>query len=536
MLVAGKARLISVTGLLLVGLVAIVTLSYNPSFTDESSQYLRKWTNLHNEQSWLGQANPVPPQNQPGQQSNEKQETIPFHPSPPKAGDELPATNPNPFAAVDKFTGQETKPEHKAPYGGGGGGGGGDNAPPSTPAAPVGLPTEVHGDSLHPSGVNVASDWHEIRSQSVPQGQYFAVNFYDHSNDRAINPNIIPHPHINDTWIAVAQKFDRDRSYASGWSEELVCNAQFDASGNLSCIIDTRGTLTVAASFSPHCRDRLTTLNFNIGPHDARVLYGPDYPFIVYGSQSHYACFGQWTQDFRLIMDWGVFRGNESNGTDRFQVPTEIQRPPPWGDMEKNFYFFWDFNKTMYVHHDTAPQRVFAKVEADGSVGADLSEHARPSDSFCWNKHTDLNPLPFTDEPKKASIHQASNSLSITMCNRGECTPNASNTYIFSIYQHKIAAGLIMHARYEPFVMMFRREAPFQVHAISEKPLWIRGRKELNEMIYVTSIGWKQAGLRYEGYLDDTVFVNFGIEDSRTASIDVLAADLVGGNLMMCDA
>ncbi|KAK4629115.1 hypothetical protein CLAFUW4_08485 [Fulvia fulva] len=528
MLVAGKARLITVTGLLVVGFIAIITLSYNPSFTDSSSQYLKKWTHLHNEeQGWLGPATPVPTQKQPGQSSSEKQETIPFNPAAPKADNELPSTNPNPFAAVDKFTGQETKQEHKAPYGGS------DHAPPSTGAVPAGLPTEVHGDPLHPSDVPDISKWHEIRSQSVPQGKYFPVNFYDHDNILAINPNIIPHPHYNDTWIAVAQKFDRDRPYVSGWSEELVCNAQFVAGGNLSCNLDTRGTLTVPATFSPNCHDKLMALNLNIGPHDARVAYGPDYPYLVYGSQSHYACFGQWAQDFRLLMDWGLYRGNDS-GMDPFQVPTEIQRPPPWGNMEKNFYFFWDFNKTMYVHHDTAPQRVFAKVEPDGSVGPDLSEHARPSDSFCWKKHTGLNPLP-DPSVTKASIHQASNSLSITMCNRGECFPNATNTFIIEIFQQKISNGGPMHARYEPFVTMFQREAPFQMHAISEKPLWIRGRNSLTEMLYVTSISWKAKDMKYEGFLDDEMFVNFGIEDSRTASIDVLAGDLVGGNLMLCD-
>lgn len=46
------------------------------------------------------------------------------------------------------------------------------------------------------------------------------------------------------------------------------------------------------------------------------------------------------------------------------------------------------------------------------------------------------------------------------------------------------------------------------------------------EMMYVTSISWKKHGQKYHGYADDVLFINFGIEDNKTAAIDVLAGDL----------
>ena len=121
------------------------------------------------------------------------------------------------------------------------------------------------------------------------------------------------------------------------------------------------------------------------------------------------------------------------------------------------------------------------------------------------------------------------------MCKRSDpsCVPTAQNTYVMQIYQHKIGNGF-MHARYEPYVLLFQREAPFAMHAISSKPIWIHGRKDKESMIYVTSINWKAYDSKYHGYLDDELFVNFGIEDSRTASIDVTAGALLMDNLMMC--
>jgi hypothetical protein len=148
--------------------------------------------------------------------------------------------------------------------------------------------------------------------------------------------------------------------------------------------------------------------------------------------------------------------------------------------------------------------------------------------------------------PELESIHQATNSLSITLCKRADpgCTTNASNTFIFTIFQHKSYHD--WHGIYEPYVMVFQRDSPFEVHAISQRPIWIHGRGPLTketgsllysdpnkeipsghtEMFYVTSISWKTHGQKYHGYLDDPLFLAFGIEDTRAGLIDVLAEDL----------
>jgi hypothetical protein len=46
-------------------------------------------------------------------------------------------------------------------------------------------------------------------------------------------------------------------------------------------------------------------------------------------------------------------------------------------------------------------------------------------------------------------------------------------------------------------------------------------------MFYVTSLSWKGQGQRYHGYIDDVLFVAFGIEDEKSAAIDLVAGDLL---------
>lgn len=46
------------------------------------------------------------------------------------------------------------------------------------------------------------------------------------------------------------------------------------------------------------------------------------------------------------------------------------------------------------------------------------------------------------------------------------------------------------------------------------------------EMLYVTSMSWKERGKKYHGFLDDVLFIGFGIEDEVAGGIDIVAGDL----------
>ena len=372
-----------------------------------------------------------------------------------------------------------------------------------------------------------------LKSVSTKDQEYFIIDF----GQEAINPNIIPHRTWNDTWIIVAQQ-GRSHLEDSIWTAELVCDATFKNDG-LRCI-DPPLLLPISATFGDNCVGELEFFRWNVGPHDARVFYGPDSPYTIYGSRSDLTCFGMWMQDFRLLVDWGW----EQIDNSKLRRPTELQRPFPYRQVEKNWFVFWDRAGQMYAHYDVSPKRVFAQLNNDGSIGPDLASHANPNDGSCMTKH-----MPAI-APKLESVHQATNSLRITTCARHDpaCVPDDTNTFILTIFQHK--SYYSFHSVYEPYAMLFRQSAPFDLHAIGTKPLWISGRgyarkptsfdgmdpdeerRELEnwaqtEMFYVTSISWRDQGMKYHGYADDVMFVSFGIEDQRTGGIDVLAGDML---------
>jgi hypothetical protein len=377
----------------------------------------------------------------------------------------------------------------------------------------------------------------EVFSKMTHDGKWFPIDFGDYGS---YNPNLIPHPEDNSTWYMIAQGLQPELGAAGPrpvYSMELVCEAEY-VDKKMKC---KRSPISVpiASTASDHCTDSLSWFNYFIGPNDPRVFFGPDRPYITYGSASAYTCLGQWIHDLRRLVRWNTL--DAIDRTQRFFWPTELQRPPPYGDIEKNWFAFWDWQGDMYLHYDILPKRSFAKVSDDGSgISEDLAPRAAAHDSKCLEQY-----MPHLKEHEH--IHQATNSLAIVMCQRSspECDV-ARNTYIFTIFHHKTYNE--NHNLYEPYLMIIRNEAPFEIHAISSKPFWISGRGKPGEnwssdpaisasqtqMMYITSVNWKERGLNYTGYLDDELMIAFGIEDKAAGGIDVTAEQLFK-ELNMCD-
>ncbi|KAL4723820.1 hypothetical protein ACLX1H_009464 [Fusarium chlamydosporum] len=388
------------------------------------------------------------------------------------------------------------------------------SSPQSTPEAqsPQSEANQL-GEGVIPK--DISSTHNEIFSRSTKDKTFFDIKFGDFT---ALNPNIIPHPTLDNTWIIVAQWLQEGGN--SRWFAELVCNAAFK-DDILTCL-HSPVTLPVTATVGgDNCKGDVAYFQMSMGPHDARVFWGPEKPYTTYGSNSLYACLGQFVQDFRTLVSWS---GDMSN-LGEFRLGTELQRPPPWGTTEKNFFLFWDASGNMYTHYDITPKRVFAQINPDGSAGPDLGPSAI-GDEQCLAKY-----LPKTTTDLE-SVHQTTNSLLITMCRRDEpmCIPNDDNTFIMVIYQYK--SYFNYHSVYEPYVMLFKQRAPFEIHAMSRKPIWIHGRKQYPEkstsdMFYVTSMSWKSKEQKYHGFIGDEMFLGFGVEDIRTGGIDILAEDLL---------
>lgn len=378
-------------------------------------------------------------------------------------------------------------------------------------------------------------DYRELFSLTTRDRKFIPIHMDGLKN---WNPNVIPHPTKADEWMVVAAAPGEGSVGA-----ELFCSAGF-LNDVLVCAHEPR-PVSLAKSIVGKCEGEHAFFNARQGPRDARLFHGIDTPYLIYGTQSTYTCLGSWLQDARPLLE--PFHIEQAIGNKLFRDAKEIMRPEPWSPVERNFFLFWDIKGKVYAHHEIYPKRVFAALDYDGSVSEDLAPKAARSDKFCMAQYM---PVPLT---KDSTMQQATNSLWITLCKRADpgCSANENNTFIMHIFQFKtdhMVRGFYDYTTYEPYVMLMKRTAPFAIHAIGQKPLWIAGRdpvksiaskekekkRDGHEMLYVTSMSWKFHGQKHHGYIDDPILIGFGIDDARSAIIDIKAEDLIV-DLAFCD-
>jgi hypothetical protein len=366
-----------------------------------------------------------------------------------------------------------------------------------------------------------AIEYREIFSATTWDRKFVPI-FYQGVN--VINPNIIPHPTEYYQWIVVAQHEQADANVDT--EEQVACTAVF-YEGTLLCISGT-STLSIQPSIQGNCQGESAELSPHFGPRNTRVFHGPDAPYVLYGSQSQYGCLGVWIQDARKLIE--AFNFESFVGPQIFLNATEIRRSDSHRRVEKNFFLFWDKEGRAYIHHDLFPQRSFGELESDGTVAADIAPLSATSDQICYAKYMPRVAL------GEESLQQATNSLSVTLCRRSDadCIQDDSNTFIMHLFYIKeVYNG---HVSHEPYMILFQRTPPFAIKAISQRPIWIHGRQVLGspgdevgrtERFYINSMNWKSHTQKYHGYIDDMLFLGFGIEDSHPGAMDVMAGDLL---------
>jgi hypothetical protein len=390
------------------------------------------------------------------------------------------------------------------------------------PAAPTAL-DEDSGHSIDSSGLN------EIFSLSTTDGQYVKIRWGDGVKDlEGYNANLLPHPTEHEQWILVAQQYQNADDFRKG-AKVITCSATF-VDGDLVC---SQPPTALPIAHTPGCESDEFP-----GPHDPRIFYGPEEAYLLYGSHSAFSCHGMWIQDLRALLP--EFN-TSSAAIEYFSTPTDLQRPPPYGEIEKNYFPFWDDQNRLYMHHDLAYGRVFSQLAANGSVGPDLGPKIASNDKTCRSKYMPkfgIHNSTGEGLVEYEQIHQTSNSLSITLCKRSDpaCIPTNDNTFIMFVFHHKSLYA--NRAEYFPYIMLFQQTAPFATHAISQKSIRIHGHaavtaaktglpKGFVAMLFITNISWKSRGQNYHGFIDDEIFLSFGIEDTHSGAIDVVVGDLL---------
>lgn len=284
----------------------------------------------------------------------------------------------------------------------------------------------------------------------------------------------------------------------------------------LTCV-DTPTVLAIPHTKSFNCSQAWMAMGK--GPHDPRIFYSDSgEPLIMYNSNSQYVCFGLYLLDLRVVFPELI----DALATDKKAVhapikygdPVELTRAENWHNIEKNWFFFYS-KEGAFVNHDLSP-RSFGKLLDDKGTVSNNMQDALEQDCLGFLL------------PGNVTFHQATNSLKVTLCKRGECKPNDKNTIFMHIFHVKSWIGCCM-PYYERYVVTFESKPPYAMVSISQ-PLSYLGMSDLS-FTYTVSMAWSQLyegrDNYYHGFLDDTIILGLGLDDREAFTIDVKAAKLL---------
>lgn len=225
----------------------------------------------------------------------------------------------------------------------------------------------------------------------------------------------------------------------------------------------------------------------------------------------------------------------------RFNKPVELYRRAPPGEedaacyqREKNWAPFQspfaNSSELMFMVEPSLLFRYYSEGEAVELVDADRYSAVKApypvykSANETWRseKKTCLHDVMLSDH----GVHLSSPMLSLTLCNRGDCEPTPENT---------VMIGLVHHHQdplwYDRRIAAYSPVPPFNLLSVSKK-LSYHGEEEgrwtwTGSMTYFHHHRPDRFPSKSHGFLDDEIWLSFGIQDQWGGWIDVEARELV---------
>lgn len=303
-----------------------------------------------------------------------------------------------------------------------------------------------------------------------------------------------------------------------------------------------------------HCKHQ-PGMDKYIGPEDMKLFWtreGAPLLIFTYQVDEDNLCQGMFLVDARsAIPELIKAFGKEHNNMPpiRFEEPILLHRQPPDGEedsaryqREKN----WAFTQSLFSHDAdelmfmVEPGRLFRwksdnePVEDVGSNPESAVTEPYPPDlksgEETWHsaEQTCVHDVMLSNN----HVHQSTPMLSITLCNRGECEPSANNTVMVGMLQRRYDRPAVSNTWYDRHIAVYSSDAPYNMISVSKTLIYYG---EGNKYIWTGSMVYIKKDDRYSydrshGFLDDEIWLSFGIGDSAPGWIDVEARDLVAGH------
>ncbi|KAG9662460.1 hypothetical protein KCU64_g1942, partial [Aureobasidium melanogenum] len=390
-----------------------------------------------------------------------------------------------------------------------------------------------------------------IKSRSNPSGDANRIDSMGLS-ERLFNPAILELPtgskhnfliiarmaHIPDTI--------NGKQYSRGRELAFFANLEHDDKG--APIIRRSGewnrTILEGEGYpgpEHHCESE-DAMDKYIGPEDAKLYWmHSGAPILVFTHQVPYEgeCQGMFMIDARAAVPELItaFDSHASSLPDiEFTKPRQVRRPrqevkeTSWSyrfEREKNWVPFQ--HTPLADDSDTTnPNDFFFHVQAEST----RIYRFVPDQKYVAGVTEPPAPQTCLKDNVAEGLHQGTPLLSLTLCKRGECAPDKHNTILLGLVQRRQVSP---YTWYDSRIVTWNATEPFAFRSVSKRVIY-QGTQEHQ---YNWNCGliyhWNSTAVpqnRSHGYLDDEMWVTYGVTDREAGWVDVMPEDLLKDHTM----
>ncbi|KAF5017325.1 hypothetical protein F66182_10754 [Fusarium sp. NRRL 66182] len=437
-----------------------------------------------------------------------------------------------------------------------------------TPAQDDGSGLPVDRDSHGPSGESY--DYRLLTSLRNNMGFYNKIDVRK-TGHQIMNPTILELPRDSKTphdflVIARAQHVSKTidgRHYKLARQIATFANLTYNALGRPVIKSGKWSRLLVEDFGGPehHCKNQ-PDMDRYIGPEDMKLFWTrTGEPLLIFTHQvdDENLCQGQFLIDVRAAMpELEQALGREYSSLlppIRFGSPTGLRRRAPSGQeshpryqREKN----WAPAQSPFGSNDelllmVEPGQLFRWTSVDEpveSVASAKDQQSAVQEPYppgaaagdTWHSQrrmTCMHDVMLDDR----HVHQSTPMLSLTLCNRGTCEPSEQNTVMLGLVQRRHDLPAAPFTWYDRRIAVYEAAPPYRMVSVSKK-LTYHGEVD-GKYVWTGTMNYYTNQTEFppsnHGFLDDEIWLGFGIKDSAAGWLDIYARDLVADHYL-CDS
>ncbi|KAM5349636.1 hypothetical protein ACJ41O_006141 [Fusarium nematophilum] len=424
------------------------------------------------------------------------------------------------------------------------------------------LDNPFFGGGNHDNGVKAprTDDYRILSSRRNSMGLYNTINVKE-TGHKIMNPTLLELPNgSKHDFLVIARAFH---------VETVIKGKKYKLARQVATFADLRynrfgpelksgewSKLLVKDFTGPehHCKAQ-PKMDQYIGPEDMKLFWtrkGAPILIFTYQVDDENLCEGMFLIDARAAVPelvGALGRHARKMPPIQFQEPTPLRRTPPEGhesdgryQREKNWaptqsIFAEDEDELMFMVEtgnlfkwaglEKPLEEVTLGTDRESAVEAPYPPDLAEGDET-W--HSEEKTCMHDVMQTNRGVHQSTPMLSLTLCDRGECEPSEDNTVMISMVQQRHDRPAYPATWYDHRIAVYAAAPPFNLMGVSKK-LSYHGEVHTaytwtGSMVFLAN----QTGIpgnRSHGYLDDEIWLSFGIGDSAPGWLDIKASELV---------